>query len=595
MKRSRNKSYPLLIPVVIVLATVVAFEPMRHNEFIDYDDDLYVTENPHVIAGLTVESVVWAFTTRHATNWHPLTWLSHMLDCQMFGVEPFWHHLTSLMFHIASTLLLFYLLRKMTGAVWRSAFVAAAFALHPLHVESVAWVAERKDVLSGLFWMLTILAYMRYVEQPRIGRYLLVILFFSLGLMAKPMLVTLPFVLLLLDYWPLRRLRWARQSSRGSLSESESVTPVRLGCSPYMLLREKVPLLALVVVSCIITFIVQQKWGAILPLAFPLRLLNCLVSYLRYIEKIVWPSGLALLYMHPTYKVLLWPTIAAVILLPAVTFRVIRLAKTHRYLPVGWLWYLGTLVPVIGLVQVGNQAMADRYMYLPSVGIFIIVAWGAVDLLAEWQYRKIALAVSAGLLLAAMLVCTRMQVHHWRNSLTVFRRAVAVTTNNYIMRTKYGRAIFNEGRVDKAIAQFNEALRVEPRHLEARIGLGDAFMMQGRLDEAIVCFNEVLRTDQDRPRVYHNLGTAYARQDKLDLAIQNYSEALRLKPDYLSAHVNLALTLMLQGNIDEALVHCREALRIDRKDSRARQMLEQVLAKKASRTTESVPEKASQN
>jgi tetratricopeptide (TPR) repeat protein len=239
--------------------------------------------------------------------------------------------------------------------------------------------------------------------------------------------------------------------------------------------------------------------------------------------------------------------------------------------------------------------MADRYMYLPSVGIFIIVAWGAVDLLAEWQYRKIALAVSAGLLLAAMLVCTRMQVHHWRNSLTVFRRAVAVTTNNYIMRTKYGRAIFNEGRVDKAIAQFNEALRVEPRHLEARIGLGDAFMMQGRLDEAIVCFNEVLRTDQDRPRVYHNLGTAYARQDKLDLAIQNYSEALRLKPDYLSAHVNLALTLMLQGNIDEALVHCREALRIDRKDSRARQMLEQVLAKKASRTTESVPEKASQN
>lgn len=568
-----------MIGLALILITVIAFEPMRYNRFVDYDDGTYITENPQVTAGITRESALWAFTARHAYNWHPLTWLSHMLDCQLFGLNPSRHHLTNLLFHVANTLLLFYLLQKMTGAVWRSAFVAAAFALHPLHVESVAWAAERKDVLSSLFWMLTILAYMRYTERPRTGRYLLVILVFALGLMAKPMLVTLPFVLLLLDYWPLKRFRWDRQDLQGALPQYESPDDRRCECSTSLLIKEKVPLLALAVVSCIITFIIQQKAGAVAPLALPLRIFNALVSYIRYIEKIAWPSGLAVLYPHPTYRLLFWPTVAAVLLLPAVTIWVLRLAKTHRYLPVGWFWYLGTLVPVIGLVQVGNQAMADRYMYLPSVGIFIIVAWGAVELLAEWRYRKIALGISAGLLLAAMLACTRMQVCHWRNNLTLFGNAVEVTENNYIMLDKYGLAMLKQGRLDEAVTQFSKALRIEPRHLDARKNMGDALLMKGRLDEAVTCFNEVLRVNKDWPEAYLNLGTAYARQNKYDLAIQNYNAALQLKPDYLSAHINLALALMLQDNIDQALQHCHDALNINPNDSRARQLLNQLLTK----------------
>ena len=578
MKQFYNKSYIFLILAALVIATVIAFEPMRHNQFVDYDDEDYVTENPQVTRGLTPESFVWAFTTGHASNWHPLTWLSHMLDCQLFGLQPFWHHLINLLFHIANTLLLFWLLKKTTGALWRSAFVAAAFALHPLHVESVAWISERKDVLSSLFWMLTIAFYVRYTEQPNKIRYLLVILIFALGLMAKPMLVTLPFVLLLLDYWPLNRLQWPDKNNQSSPSESESVTPTGCRYSISFLIKEKIPLFVLVILSSIITFIVQQKGGAVAPAAFSLRILNALVSYMMYIGKIIWPTRLAILYQHPTYHILLWPTAVAIFLLPMITIRISRLSRTYRYLPVGWLWYLGTLVPVIGIIQVGNQAMADRYMYLPSIGIFIILTWGAVDFLAKWHYRKIILGISAVLLLVAMLLCTRAQVRHWRNSLTLFGHTVEVTKGNYIMRTKYGISMLKAGRADEAISQFNEVLKIKPQYSEAKSGLGDSFLTQGKLDEAITSLNEALSTDKKQPEVYHNLGTAYARKGKLDLAIQNYNEALRQKPNFLGAHLNLAKALMVQGNLDLAVKHCREALRINPHDNQAQQLLNKILA-----------------
>ncbi len=579
MKRLNHKLFVFLICGALILVTAIAFEPMRFNGFVDYDDGTYVTENPRVLRGLTSESVLWAFTSRYAGNWHPLTWLTHMLDCQLFGLNPLWHHLNNLILHIAATLLLFYVLQKMTGAVWRSAFVAAAFAVHPLHVESVAWVAERKDVLSGLFWMLTVLAYMRYAEQPRIGRYLLVILCFVLGLMAKPMLVTLPFVLLLLDYWPLKRYIGASQGRQKTVMQSELPDHSRCECPGSLLIWEKVPLFVLVGISCIITFYVQQEAGAVAPLPIPLRIVNALVSYIRYIEKIIWPSRLAVLYPHPTYRLLLWPTVAALVLLPAVTIRIIRLAKTHKYLPVGWFWYLGTLVPVIGIVQVGNQAMADRYMYLPSIGIFIIIAWGAPDLMAQRPYRKITMGISAGLLLAAMLMCTRVQVRHWQNDAALFGHAAKVTKDNYIMRNKYGLAMLKAGRPDEAIAQFGEVLRTRPRHLEARKNMGDALLLKGRLDEAIACFSEVLRADKNWTDVYLNLGTTYTKQGKYDLAIQNFEEALRQKPDYVAAHLNLAITLMLKGDFQTAIEHCNDALQTNPNDSRAQQILNEVLAR----------------
>jgi len=390
MDKTSNKYWSLYICLALVLATFIAYEPMRHNGFVNYDDDVYVTENRNVNRGITAESVFWAFTNPHRSMWHPLTSLSHMLDCQLFGLVPFWHHLTSLLFHIAGTLLLFWILKRMTGAVWLSAFVAAVFALHPLNVESVAWVAERKSVLSSFFWMLTIAAYLRYAERPGIDRYLLVVLVFCLALMAKPMVVTLPFALLLLDYWPLGRFQWGRQSREESSMQSESAKVSYRNSPSWRLVVEKIPLFILSAVLSVITFIAQKSGGAVmwtdsLPLNF--RIPNALVSYLTYIGKMFWPSRLAVFYPHPRGTVSIWLAVVVALLLLALSIWVIRSARSRRYLLVGWLWYLGTLVPVVGLVQAGGQARADRYMYLPMIGLLIIITWGLCELAAKWRYR----------------------------------------------------------------------------------------------------------------------------------------------------------------------------------------------------------------
>lgn len=577
MKREHDKLYVLLIYLVLALTTIIAYEQVRLNDFVNYDDDVYVTQNPQVKAGITRKSIVWAFTTSHANNWHPLTWLSHMLDCQLFGLNPIWHHLTSLLFHIVNTLLLFWVSKRMTGEVWASAFVAGAFALHPLHVESVAWVAERKDVLSGFFWMLTMAAYARYAERPSIKRYLVVALTLCLGLMAKPMLVTLPFVLLLLDYWPLRRFQWGRQSKGKAVPQSQSVKARHQRPSLRRLVGEKIPLFILAAVFSAITLIVQQSgrpaklWEDIpsgiramritsAPLA--VRISNALVSYLNYIVKMVYPSRLSVLYPHPSDSLPMWQPIVSLLILAGISAGIIYMARRRGYLAVGWLWYIGTLVPVIGLVQVGAQAMADRYTYLPLVGIFIMVAWGAAEFGTKWRYRSIGFGVAAGVALAALLICTRIQVRYWQNSVTLFRHTLAVTENNFIMHTKYGTELFKKAQLDEAVRHFNEALRINPLYPEAYKNKGRVLLEQGKYDEAIAIFAELLRARRDWPEVHYYLGVAYARKGQLNQAVKHFKATVRLSPDWPEACHDLASVYLLMGKYDLAIQNYREALRL---------------------------------
>ena len=582
MKQVQNKRYVFLIYAALAVATIVAYEPIRHNEFISFDDTIYVTENRSVNEGITPRSFVWAFTPEgKGGNWHPVTWLSHMLDCELFDLNPFWHHLTSLLFHIVNTLLLFYVFKRMTGAVWQSAFVAAAFALHPLHVESVAWVAERKDVLSGFFWMLTIAAYIRYAEQPCIRQYLLVALALCLGLMAKPMVVTLPFVLLLLDYWPLGRFQWGSQSGEGALGQSELVEVSHQQVAVYRLIVEKIPLLVLIVVSCAVTYIVEQSWGTMKAqesVSLISRIANGVVSYISYIIKTIYPSGLAALYPHPGDSLPTWKLIVSVVILAGISAVAIYIGRRRRYLPVGWLWYLGTLVPVIGLIQIGSQAMADRYTYLPSIGIFIIFAFGVAELVKQNRYRKITLGLTAGTVLAALLICTRIQVACWRDSLTLFEHALVVTKNNWMMQNNYAIALHEKGRVDEALEHFKEALRINPKFLEGYNNIGRALLTQGRFDEAIECFKEVLRSKPDHPYANFNLAMIMAQQGKYDDAIKHFSEAVRAKPDWAEAYYYLGLAYAQQGKYEPAIENFREALQINPNYAEARENLDIALS-----------------
>jgi len=522
MGYTSSKLYILLIYFGLAIVTFIAFEGLRHNDFIDYyDDNNYVTENPHINGGITGKAVLWAITTSHAGNWHPVTWLSHTLDCEIFGLNPAGHHITSLFIHIANTLLLFWVLRRMTGAIWPGAFVAAMFALHPLHVESVAWVAERKDVLSGFFWMLTMAAYVRYAERPGIGRYMLVIVAYVLGLMAKPMVVTLPFVLLILDWWPLERFGQLR---------GKTVKVNYQKTTAQRLTAEKIPLFVLSAVSSVITYMIQKSSGAVTAMevvSLDVRIANALVSYIRYIGKLIYPSGLCVLYPHPGNGLPFRQTIAALLMLACITACVIYAARRQRrYLAAGWLWYLGTLVPVSGLVQVGAQAMADRYTYLPSIGFFIMVGYGAAEIFSKQYYRKIVAGILSGLALAALLLCTRVQVRYWQNSLTLFERAIAVTKDNYKMHSELAGLLKDQNRFSEAISHYRRAVEIMPSDAEAHYQLGD-----------------LLRLEED-----------------IEGAIEHYLCAVRIKPDYADAHNNLGYALMSQGKLDEAIAHFRQAL-----------------------------------
>jgi len=556
MNKAPNKYWVPLIYVALMFATIIAFEPIRQNEFVNYDDYAYVTQNPHVQTGLTNNSIIWAFTAAYSHNWHPLTWLSHMLDCQLFGLNPHRHHLTSLLFHIANTLLLFVVLKNMTGALWQSAFVAAAFALHPLHVESVAWVSERKDVLSTLFWLLTMAAYLRYVKRPNVSGYLLMLFAFALGLMAKPMLVTLPFVLLLLDYWPLGRFQNERAETRNSQGSQWQIF--------YRLVWEKIPLFGLSVISCIITLLIEAKGAgsSLERLPLKIRIANVPIAYLTYLGKTIWPINLAVFYPHPGNKLAMWQGAVAGLVLVGIFILILRPARNYKYLLVGWLWFVGTLIPVIGLVQVGDQAMADRYTYLPSIGIFIIIAWDIPELVAKWQSRRIILAISAGIVLAGMLICTRTQVRHWQNSFTLLEHAIKVTKDNDRMHYCLGLELQLLGRFDEAIGKFRQALQIKPNFSEAYNGLGTISCTQGKLDEAISYFHQALQINPDLAEAHTNLGSILSVQGKSDEAISQFRQALQINPDLAEAHNNLANVLSTQDKPNEALPHFREALRL---------------------------------
>ncbi|MGA2916262.1 MAG: tetratricopeptide repeat protein [Sedimentisphaerales bacterium] len=550
-QRISDKFTIFLISLALIVTILIAYEPIRHNEFVGYDDDKYITENPNVREGTTRDSVIWAFTKYHYHMWHPLTTLSHMLDCEIYGLNPLGHHITSLLIHIANSLLLFLLLSKMTGAVWPSAFVAAAFALHPLQVESVAWAAERKTVLSGLFWFLTMAVYIWYTKRPGTGRYTLLCGVYGLCIMTKPVVVTLPFALLLLDYWPLDRVKWGRQIENTKLSETTPNAPSLQKASVGWLVTEKVPLFALSAVLSIVTFVAQQRAGAVKSLEFwPLRMrvINAMGSYSNYIAKMLYPKDLAVLYPFPEKMTI----DAAVLAVMGVTVLLVLWRRGRPWLVVGLLWYLGTLVPVIGLVQSGEQIMADRYAYLPSIGVFLVIAWGADEIFSKMRYSKTILVSGAAAVLIAMVLLTRIQVGYWRDSLTLFGRAVAVTKNNFVMHCNYGSYLCTQGQFDEGIRHFKEAARIYPEYLPARKNICTALLEQGKLDEAITCFTEVLEERNDWPnmhQMYNELGRAYELKGNLTLAETNYRKALTLQPDYKPAADNLARVLAKQGKI----------------------------------------------
>ena len=564
----------LFVALCLIIGIVAVYIKVQKFDFVGFDDDLYVTQNHYVQKGISLEGIKWAFTTFHSANWHPVTWLSHMLDCELFGLNPAGHHWTNVEFHIANTLLLFFILFRMTGTIWRSAFVAALFALHPLHVESVAWISERKDVLSTFLGLLSIAAYYGYVKKSSAKYYLLVIVLFSLGLMAKPMLVTLPFVLLLLDFWPLKRFHF--QSDFQLRSEASVGDALRKN---YRIILEKVPFFVLIAGSCIVTFFAQKSEGAVKPMAsLPLkyRMANAVVSYVKYVLKAIWPHKMAVFYPHPGSTLPLWQIFGAALLILAACYGAIRTVKKYPYLLVGLLWYLGTLVPVIGLVQVGDQAMADRYAYIPLVGIFIIVSWGAWDLFKERRFQKIFLGMSAAVLLAALSWVTFFQLNTWKNGVTLFEHAVNVTKNNYNAQNNLATAL-GPTDLDRAIRHYKEALRIYPGFVMARNNLGLSYSRKGNYKEAALCFTKVLKIDPQNTDTRMDLANIFFLQGKPEKAISEYREILKADPENARAHYNLACMLLSQHKIDQAVKHYNETLNIDPKYSKAHYGLGNIL------------------
>lgn len=557
----------LLICLCLIAATLVAYWPLKNQEFINFDDDKYVTENHHVREGLTSEGIVWAFTDcSQAGLWIPVTWLSLMLDSQIYGQNASGYKLTNLLFHLANILLLFMLLNRMTGKLWNSAFVAALFALHPLHVESVAWVTERKDVLSTLFWMLTMWSYLYYVEFPSTKRYLMIVLPLTFGLMAKPMLVTLPFVLLLIDYWPLNRLQISGSHSGDERSHHHWPVERMRPASFLKLVMEKVPLIVLAAIASIITFLGQRAVGAvehlsILPVG--VRITNSLISYVIYIWEMLWPRSLGILYPFPLHTLLLWQGAGAGLILVTISILVLRTHRRQPYLLAGWFWFLGTLLPVIGLVQVGVVARADRFTYIPSIGMFIIISWGIPSILSGWHHRKIALSLAAGVYLAAVAVACHIQVQLWQDTVTLFEHTLNITENNYVIHNNLGRVLLDEGDVDKATGHFLEALKINSGYPDAHNNLGLALFRNGQIDMAVKQFTEAIRLNPGFAIARTNLGEAFAQQGRVQEANAQYSEATRLNPNYAAAQSNMGIALAQEGKTSEAADHFSEAIRLE--------------------------------
>ncbi len=503
----------------LAVLTWLVFGQTLWHDFINYDDPHYVYENTKITGGLSINGIAWAFTHIHSLNWHPLTTISHMLDCQLYGLKAGWHHFTNVLLHSLAAILLFLALQQMTGAVWRSAFVTAVFAIHPLRVESVAWIAERKDVLSGVFFMLTLLAYMYYARLPRVRGYLLVVFLFACGLMCKPMLVTLPFVLLLLDYWPLDRIK-------GQLRNR---------------VAEKIPLIALSAVSSVITFLVQKgAVGRTEELPILERINNAVVSYVLYIWQMLWPVNLAVFYPHPEKRLPLWEIVFCFLFLICITLTAIALRKQRPYLLTGWLWYLGMLVPVIGLVQVGWQGRADRYTYLPQIGLYIAATWAVTDLTALYRHQRATLSTAAIVVIAALSSCAWVQTSYWRDSETLFRHALAVTTNNDVAENNLGIVFLGKGKLDEAISLLQSAVDLRPDNSPAHENLAKALLQKGQVADALVHYRKLLDLQPDNMEVHNIVGTVLVQQGRVEEGVEEWKKVLLVEPDNGNAMSNLA-------------------------------------------------------
>jgi len=545
-----------LICLGLVIATLVVYGQVRHHDFISFDDPLYVTDNRYVRDGLTFEGIVWSFSfaDKEKTYWHPLTWLSHMLDCHLYGLTPGMHHRTNLILHLANTLLLFLVLRQLTGALWKSAFVAALFALHPINVDSVAWIAQRKNLLSTGFWMLTILAYVNYIKQPKLLKYLITLAIFCLGLMTKPMLVSLPFVLLLIDYWPLGRFDFK-------------------GLRPFFhLVLEKMPFFILSAFSIIMSSLSVKTFGtmaSIESIPMTLRFENALVSYIKYIGNMLWPHNLAIFYPYPQV-VPVWQAIGAAVGIAGITISVLLVIRAKPYLGVGWMWYLGTLFPAMGLAQVGLwPAMADRFAYIPLIGLFIMAAWGIPAVVPDSRYKDKGLAIISVFLLSILMVSTWVQTKYWKESLTLYQHAIEVTQNNDAMHYNLGVIFAEQGRFTQAISHYSKALQITPNFSQAHNNLGAAYLKLGRTAEAFRHYREALQIDPDFAEAHSNLGNILTEEGRTAEAIRHYREALRIDPDFAEVHYNLGNALAKEGRSEDAIRHYRAALRIDPDFSKA--------------------------
>jgi tetratricopeptide (TPR) repeat protein len=595
---------------LLVLAVAVVFGQTLSHGFINYDDNDYVYDNPHITHDSPAKGIAWAVTSMEAGNWHPLTWASHILDYQLYGRNAGGHHFTSVLLHAVSTVLLFLVLWRMSNALWPSAFVAAVFGVHPLHVESVAWVAERKDVLSGLCFVLILWAYARYVERPASwGRYAAVLALFALGLMAKPMLVTVPFVLLLLDYWPLGRV--PQQGGADIPVCPEERNGGRQECLPHRLLWrlivEKIPLLLLAGAACVVTFVAQG--GAVQSLELvplPWRIANAIVSYATYLRQSVCPMGLAVLYPHPGDNLPIWRVALAALVLVGISAAVLACRRKCPYLLGGWLWYLGMLVPVIGLVQVGGQAMADRYMYLPQIGLCIAVTWGVTELAGSWGVRR-WLPIPSVLVVLVLMGCAWRQTGYWRDNESLWNQTLRCTCRNAVAQHNLGQALADggdidgamkhyraalgivhnyadahfgfgvalerSGRIDEAIGEYQLATEIKPEFVQAQNNLGVALAKRGRIDEAVVHYRKALEDESDYAEAHSNLAAALIKLGETAEAMQHFRAAVRLKPEYAQGHYNFGFALAKEGQLDRAIEQFQEALRIDPNYAAARQML----------------------
>ena len=526
MAKPRQRWLTIGVSVFLLGLTWLVFGQTLRYDFVNYDDPSYVYQNTRITSGINLANIAWAFTHVHSENWHPLTTITHMLDCQLHGLNAGWHHFTNVLLHAMAVVLLFVALERMTGALWRSAFVSAVFAVHPLHVESVAWIAERKDVLSAFFFMLTLLAYLRYTRAPSIGRYLTVALVLALGLMSKPMLVTLPFILLLLDYWPLGRFEGHRSNT---------------GRQVLQLVVEKIPLIGLSAVSSIVTFLAQRGaigWTEQLPV--PERISNALIAYVVYIRQMFWPARLAVFYPHPENTVQVWEISLALIALVGITAAAFVFRKKAPYFVTGWLWYLGMLVPVIGLVQVGWQGHADRYTYLPQIGLYIAVTWALTDLIRSWRFQRTALSAAALIVIGALSWRGWLQTSYWRDSETLFTHALAVTSNNDVALNNLGIIFLDKGQLDDAISKLQAAIDLRPENAPAHDNLAKALLRKGQVAEAMVHYRKFLELEPANVEARNTLGTALIQQGHVKEAIDQWQDALAFQPDNGNAASNLA-------------------------------------------------------